>query len=283
VFTCVDHLPWRYIVQDWKALFAVLYAISFAACSSSIELSSKAVDRPLSIDGDDAQWHGKTVLVDDGKISLGFQNDSMHLFVYFRTTDLSLQSQIMMGGLTVWFDSTGGKTKYSGIRFPLGSEGLQDFRGSMSDPAERERQIERRLAEFPPECEVIGSANSDRQRVPMGTSSGIDGRMRFLEGVLVYELRVPLERGAHEQYAVGWQKDSEIGVVFETRVSKRRERNMSGPPRSAPDGERGGRPPGGMRGGGQRPEGRGIRGRGFEPLDLWVTVKLVSFRHHGQD
>jgi hypothetical protein len=270
------------LMDGSKALLVMLCAIAFAACSNSIELSSKAVERQMRIDADDSEWRDNAVLVDDGRFSLGFQNDSVDLFIYIKTMDRTLERQIMMGGLTIWMDSTGGDAKYFGIRFPLGGERLQGSPGSSPDPSAREGEIERSIAAVVPECEVLGSKETDRQRVPLGRSSGIDGRMKFVEEALVYELRVGLRKGPDDAFAFGWGKDGEIGVQLETRRPERRRREFEGTPRPSPDQGRGERPPGGMRGGGRHPGNGRVEGGTVEPLDFHVIVKLAPIQATGQ-
>jgi len=139
------------LMDGSKALLAMLCAITFAACSNSIELSSKAVEQPMRIDADDIEWRDNAVLVDDGRFSLGFQNDSADLFIYVKTMDRTLERQIMMSGLTIWMDSTGGDANYFGIRFPLSGERLQESSGPTLNPSAREGGIERSIAEIVPD------------------------------------------------------------------------------------------------------------------------------------
>jgi hypothetical protein len=135
--------------------------------------------------------------------------------------------------------------------------------------------------------EVIGPGKDDRRRLELAFAKtvGLDVATRMGEGVLVYEIRVPLSASDAQPYAVRSTPGSTIGLGIETgqmpRPGGRGDEGGRG-------GGRGGGPPGGggMGGGGGRggggmgggPPGGGREGgmREMKPVKTWVVVHLAT-------
>jgi hypothetical protein len=101
-----------------SALLVILAAF-IAGCSSTVLLPGEWNKSRIAIDGDDRDWqNGNTWLLDD-VTSIGVRNDSQFIFIMFKSVKPGIASQVLHGGLTVWFDPKGGDGKTFGLRFPV--------------------------------------------------------------------------------------------------------------------------------------------------------------------
>jgi hypothetical protein len=141
--------------------------------------------------------------------------------------------------------------------------------------------------------EVLGPGKDDKRRLELAYARtiGIDAAVRMAEGVLVYELRVPLPVSEAQPYGVRSTPGATIGLGIETgklqppggRGEEGGRGGMGGMP---PGGGMGGGPPGGGGGGmgggsrggmGGGPPGGGREGmRELKPIKVWTTVHLAK-------
>jgi hypothetical protein len=213
-------------------------------------------------------------------LALGVRNDSEYLYACVILNNRQTQMQVLASGLTVWFDAGGGQNKSFGFRFPLGVQGNQLPAGvERSDEPEDARQL---IQQSQSELEVIGPGKDDRERLPSMVAQGITAKLGNRQGVLVYELRVPLRKSARNPYAIDVGEAQFLGIGFET--SGLNPEMMKDRPGGTGGGGmgRGGPPPGGggmPPGGGGMPPGGGPpgmqRGGPPEPLKLWTRVQLA--------
>lgn len=259
----------RHVVVSIIAFFSLL----LSGCAT-LELASNWRADAVAIDGRMNEWGDKTVLIDNGKILMGIQNDSNFVYLMLSTNDRSLGRKLMSQGLTVWFDQKSGKDKTFGIRFPIGyrSAGVtppdEDLRGAM--PADQSRN-----ASLLRELEILGPGKEDHQRMAIMAAGGIDAKVSFSPGSFVYELKVPFLDNDRYPFSIRAQSGASLGLGLETpEISDR------------PDfqgGEGGGV---GAAGGGRR--GSSGRGQGptgpdpermremMEPLKIWMKVQLAG-------
>jgi len=162
--------------------------------------------------------------------------------------------------LTVWFDPKVGKKKIFGIHFPLG---MQDRRGSLmhSGSGERPDQHDKMLEATQLELELLGPGEDECSTMFMDEVQklGINVNVGNSQGILVYEVKVPLTQNEQRPYAIGTHTAGRIGVGFETAKMDEKKMGRRGQMGGGPGGM-GGRP------GGQRPE----------PFELWTKVQLAS-------
>ena len=263
-------------------LSIILVCVAFASygCSTAVELSSAWSDRDVVVDGSDSDWQGATTYIKGSNLALGVRNDSEYVYACIIFNDHQNQMQVLASGLTVWFDAAGGQKKAFGVRFPLGMQGNQPPAGieRRTEP-EDDRQLIKQLQS---ELEVIGPGKDDRERMPSMVAQGITAKLGNRQGVLVYELRVPLRKSASNPYAIDMGEGQFLGIGFETtglnpETLKDRPGGMGGggSGRGGPPQAGGGMPPGGggpPRGG---PPGMQGGGRQPEPLKLWTRVQLA--------
>lgn len=257
---------------------------------------SHPVDRTIAIDGNFDDWTGAAGSLEPfGKdpISIQALNDGTFLYVRLSASDPGVRSQITRRGLTIWFDPKGGKKKTFGIRYPMiedpgGSSGYGGGFGRRrptTDPGDNVNNGASSTTptddvEQPPDrVDIVGPGKDDEVSLTREHLQGVDVAFKTVQGVLQYELKVPLARTADMPYALGAAPGATIGIGLETPK----------PPQRSFGAEPGGFGGGGMgggfggRGGFGRGGGmggrRGAGGREFQapkPLKGWGTIALTA-------
>jgi hypothetical protein len=266
--------------SEWIRLAgAMIVAIlSLTGCSSVLHLSSYQRPVSITIDGSNQEWSSVPSYAAKGKFMLSVVNDDEYLYLCISTREEQLQTQLMGMGATVWFDPEGGTTKGFGIKYPLGRQpGERPPAMSRNDGNDQTREMRGGSLL---EMEVVGADETDRVRLLVTNSMGIRSAIaRSVEGMLAYELQVPLKRTPEHPYALGVLSSSHVGLGIEIGSAGRppgENRSDSGGPPGGPDG--GGRPPGNGMPGGQGGPPKGSmplrEGGSMEGLELWFDVAL---------
>ncbi len=262
-----------------SALLVVATSISFVAgCGKSIELKSRWRDIDVAVDNIDNEWGSATIYASKAKVSLTLLNDNHNIYIRLCSRDRQVHAHVLGMGLTVWFDPDGGKSKTFGIRFPLGMKDTHNMpmiRGRESDQGER---LQKMLEKSTDELEILGSSEEKTYRISLTEAEiqGLNAKMGFTNGNLVYELKVPFIQDEEHLYAIGINTPDPdagtvIGIGFETpeiNMEEMRKKIKQG----GMEMPGGGRMPGGGMRGGDRPDGRGKP----ERLNLWTKVTLAS-------
>jgi len=272
-------------------------ALGLTACSGfkTFSLESGPILSSVRVDGAADEWLGRLTMLADRPVSVGLVNDDENLFFCLTSDDRALSEQIRRNGLILWIDPHGGTRKILGLQFPLGLEsgkgpdqGRSPGRG-MNPETDRPGMGGHLDAEpaglpEPREFGVIQGRSKKPGRIQLDSGTGIEMKINFSAGRLVYEARIPLVRTPNHPWAVGAEGGAMIGFGLETAeaVSSRRSQGPGGDP-----GEGG--PPmdgGGMGGGGGMTGGMGGgpgggpgRERGTDSsakLKLWVSLTLAE-------
>jgi hypothetical protein len=303
--------------ERWGTAAGLLAAIWLCGCNE-VNLTSAWRDRDIVIDGDPREWTGLTTYIEKGNIAIGITNDDRDLYICLHSPTSEVAGQILMRGLTVWFDPDGGRGKKLGIRCPLGggstagSRGMRapvDTTGGAPDsdywgdrggrpgsagmagpggmPTDR-GSLKDMIAEMVPnaaaEFEVLGPDGKVCGTFAAGEVPGIQIALGYVDGRIVYELKIPLAQSEDGSYGIGASRDKELGIGFVTpeidmdaareamRKAGERDRPEGAPPGDGMSG--GGVPGGGMPGGGMH-GGRGGRGSIPEPVEVWCKARLT--------
>jgi hypothetical protein len=259
-----------------KIFYFIIFLLTLLFGCKSIEISSYWRDREIKIDGNSDEWENKTwVAKDFPNMAFGFMNDENYLYLSLTISDRALQRQIAMMGLTVWFDRNGEEEKQFGVRYPVGMEmrEMQMERRKFGQNEERGRDTMPQFPEkFSNELEIFGPMENEHQLIRIPETGGIEVVLHFLRGLLVYEMKVPLQDKSSQPYVVGTTAGSVIGVGIETNnrdmPEGRGEKPMMG-------GGSGGGGMGGRRGDRHGREARSETEGMKEPLKLWAKVKLA--------
>jgi len=261
-------------------LFLLLLAAFHSGCTT-FSLQSSWMDREIVIDGKSDDWVGALVYFEGEDISLGLFNDEDYFYTCMIVDNPQTRNQIMMRGLTLWFDPEGGKEKRFGIKYPLGMQMNRALRQEGAAPRERfldieniEERMQELLERTSLELEILHSGKKVGARMPVEQAKGIKVAIAVYSGMIVYECQVPLVSSDELPYAIGANTEDLIGVGFVSpkidmsAMRKRMGSGMSG-------GGMEGRMVGGMSGraGGM---GRGRRPQTPRDLKLWTTVQLAS-------
>jgi hypothetical protein len=277
---------------------AIVPVIALGASSKKQRIDSHWKDREITIDGDNGEWPGPLVPVDEHqRLDAAAFNDGQFLYLVLSTRDATLRAQIIGQGLIVWFDPGGGDKKAFGIKFPVGmgdSEMPGRGRGfHRPDPppppgtGESQPSGHALTLEPPNRLEVFGPEKDDAHSFVADKAPGLAVKVGQVEGALVYELKVPLVHTSELPYAIDAKNGALIGLGFETpkreHPAEHEGRGMGG------FGGGGGGGGGGMggRGGMGRSGGMGRGGGGGmgpvdaeppKPLKTWAVLQLSNPR-----
>ena len=263
-------------------------AAATAAHGKDLEIASAWAAAVVPVDGAPGGWAPLLRPLGDPPIVIGIQNDGRYLYVCIRTSDPIVKRQLARLGLTAWFNGEGKDAKGFGVRYPVGmgprGAGWQPGQG---EPPEGEDTGGARPGRMPKEFEIIGPTKDDRQRAQAGPDEPVQAALGDDSGVMVIEMRVPLEPSEGHPLAVGAAPGATIALGLATERPKpgaRGQVRLGGGGESgegAPEGEGGmGRGRGGY--GGRGGMGRGMRGGGVPgatmpaPVDVWLRVALAK-------
>lgn len=265
--------------------FIILFsAILIVGCGMD-EVESTWRDRAVTIDGIDngIEWENSIYYFGEQKVAIGILNDESDLYIRLSSRDRNIQRQIVALGFTVWFDAKGGKKKTLGIHFPIGmqSSGIQVMRGvGRIERNEDTDQLQKMLEESQKEIEVFGPGKKESCTLFVADAKelGINSKINFSKGNLVYELQIPLVRSESKPFGIGSEVSQTIGIGLETgEINVEQMRNQMGGRGGGMGGigGRGGGGSGGMRGGRGRTGRRGGR-QMTESIELWLKTELAS-------
>jgi hypothetical protein len=275
---------------------AILIApVAMVLASKRQVIDSHWRDRDVAIDGDNGEWPGPLVAVEENHPLLtAAMNDGQYLYLVLSTNDATLRRQIFRQGLIVWFDPSGGDKKHFGLKYPVGvpfeesggrggyrrggygggrppsDSGSGDPAHSSSDPDPIDR------------LEVYGPEKDDAHSFVTTMAPGIAVKTGNVEGYAVYELKVPLGKSADAPYAIEAKPGAVIGFGLETpKVEQPSHEGRGGGLGGMGGGGMGGRGGGmGGHGGGGGGGGRGGGERGGyeppKPLKVWAEIKLAT-------
>ena len=269
-----------------KFIISFFFIVFLGGCSSLPQFTSDRCAGKMNIVGDLHEWRNVSAYVDKNNlVAVSMCRDDEFVYVCLTTDDPLTQRQIMGGGLTVWFDPSGSDDKTFGINFPLPRNGPGPRRSFDNETKKDANGIQLTIDQSLFDMEVVGPKETDRYRLSVINKEGILAHLeRSKDGLMIYELQVPLKKSNSRPNAIEPKKDF-VGLGFETGpVQGGAERSRA---------EQGGRSggygggdsaPGGGMGSGRRGGGGG-RGRGQggsssgsakppEPVKLWWKVKL---------
>jgi hypothetical protein len=120
-------------------------------------------------------------------------------------------------GFTVWFDPEGGDNKFVGIHYPLGVQ--VDGRILFARMEEDLPQlIDRMLERLPLQAEIIGPAKDEIRRVSLTQPTGISAKITREGEVLVFEMKIPLEKTTEHSWALKIDPTKPLGIGLETSL-----------------------------------------------------------------
>ena len=301
------------------AILLMVTVFAGGAVADTLRIESTWIAEAPAIDGRLSDWGSPLVGFGSVPLSIGVRNDGAFLYVALAASEPATRMLLGRAGFTLWWDPAGKDKKSSGITIPptmAGGPGMRG-RGQFGGPPDQDGQPPSQGAppqgqgsppqgqSGPPQqgqegqvpagarglaiepighLEVIGPGKDDRRRLELAFAKtvGLDVASRMSEGVLVYEIRVPLSASEGQPYAVRSTPGATIGLGVETgEMPRAAGRSGEGGGRGAGgSGGGGGMGGGGGRGGGgQGGMGAGRGGgregmRELKPVKAWATVHL---------
>lgn len=194
-------------------LTALTAALLAGGCGGVASLTSSAPGEPVAVDAQLNEWGGKLhALSSNDGLLVGVQNDNERLYLALSTRNGASIGSIMRAGLIIWFDPAGGKKQTFGIRFPLGLSRDDTGNRRLSEGAAGDRI---RIQRSTQEMEIIG-ADGQTIRRNKDAIPGVVAAIEADQGVLTYEIAVPLVPASGVLYAIGAQPGQQIGVGVTT-------------------------------------------------------------------
>ena len=283
-------------------LVCVCLWLGLLAGAERPHVTSQLRDGAITVDGKFDDWYGNLQPFGEAPVAIQVLNDGEFLYLRLTASDAATRMQIMRQGMTVWFDPGGGTKKKFGIRYPVvergGAEGGRGSRGGFGGGRGGRggggRGGDREQPEGTPDdqatpadrVDIIGPGKDDARSLTRDHLSGVDVAIRVEQGMLQYELKVPLAHSADHPYAIDTQPGKTIGLGLETAKMQQRSPGEGRGGGFGGGGGMGGRGGGGMggRGGGGMGRGGGGGGQGQrgveppKPLKAWATLTIAPAR-----
>jgi len=280
-------------VRNVRRVF--VFGVVAAMCAAvgqgkSLDLKSTWSATPVTVDGTGQGWSANFLPVGDPPILVSVENDAQYLYLCVRTPDRKAKSQIGFGGLTVWAEVPKASEGGMGVRFPMhgrrqGGDQPRESGESESAKAPPLNAINDASTEF----ELLGPTRDDSLAVERGPDEPVQVAIGDDSGVLVYQVRLPLQPSDDHPVAVGAKSGTPVMVTLDPTPPKRQARpegeegsREGQPPRGGSGQDPGGYGPGGGMGGppggraGGHFGGGGPRGGGFKPFRVDLIVTLAS-------
>ncbi len=304
-------------------------SVSVAAASKA-KLISEWPKTPVVVDGKATEWPTLVSIAKDVHFSIAVRNDDRTLYIALITNDGGTALQALNEGLIVWLDVEGGTKKRFGLHYPVGRQaGAQggtrerypsgaSQRGSQGQTDEQQGQDNRQAGGYigpPPDseavwdramsdgrlkvAELLGPEKDQVRTLMLDASPSILARIGHAEGMMVYELAVPLAVSPDTPEGLGVRPGTIVGIGLETPERKADAGSYGGRGGGGMGGAGGGYGGGGSRGGGGYGGGGGRGGGGYggggtggrggsmggpggsfgqqaKPLKAWTTVQLAT-------
>lgn len=123
-------------------------------------------------------------------------NDITSIYITLKVEDKVVLSRILREGLIIWVDMDNSLDKNMGIRFPIGSENIENPR--MHDFSENNSDTEKNIDEaltLASTIELTGFKQEPYKRFPAENRDSFSAYVKIDEhGVLLYRLAIPLEK-----------------------------------------------------------------------------------------
>lgn len=278
-----------------KILFLLLILstnVLLAACQEEdIKTVSSQRDREIRIDGKDPEWQGVSQCYDENsRTVVSFLHDENYLFMRLASNDRKIQRQILVQGLTIWFEQPDMGNRKTGVHFPVGLPREKrmsilrrpsgEEKESKGDPGNGDAGLfEKCLVEI----QLWGPGEYEQKTMPskeMG-KYGVAIKIGKTENNLIYELQLPFTQGHVSRFGLLKPGKEGIRVGFHTGDGEKDKGRSMGSQtpnvEGRSKGRRGGGTGGGMRGGsGGRKGGKSEGPQRIEPLELWVMLTLAE-------
>ena len=224
---------------------------------------------------DDDNWRKNLTYFEDKKISMGTFNNQDELKIFIALNDRSKIMQFIGQGLTIWISKSTSDNDKIGLKFPIKRDDTNRLRmmaGNRDDDFNPSEIIEKIISKQN-EFLIVNKNNFPLGAYPLNNELGIEPKLEFEMGQLVYSMKVPLNSSPNTNFDVKYLPGEIMTIDFEIEELNREGVKPGG--RSMGMGAVGQNPrSGGMPGG--RRGGEINRMSRPEPLDLPLEIQLAS-------
>lgn len=263
-----------------------------AGCGSD-EITSAWDEGGLAIDGDGSDWSSSGLsYVEDVRGVIGVANTDTTLSLMFRFRDQHTARKAMMGGVTIWWNNEGKKSRDFGIRFASTFNPF-DMMESMPSPGSgmgrgaEDNFLPKEGLLHPQRYLIVDDIETPLESL---VDQGLKAASTYYNGFYTYEILLPLGSNAHNPYSIVTNRDDNLHLYVELGGMSDEDRKMLKSAMNERMGNRGGMGPGdgmGRRGGmggkggmsgrgGGGPGGRSGIGDMFEKEAIWFAIALAE-------
>jgi hypothetical protein len=249
----------------WIAGF--ITSISLGAAPKA-KLMSEWPKTPVVVDGKATEWPTLVSIAKDVHFSIAVRNDDRTLYIALITSDAGTALQTLNQGLVVWLDAKGGTKKVFGVHYPIERPGgtLGGGGNRTVGPPDPDAVWNRAISDGRLDvAELLGPEKDQVRTLILDASPSILAKIGHAEGMMVYELAVPLAVSPDSPEGLGALPGAIIGIGLETPERKAESSSYGGRGGGRTGGSGGGSGGygGGGRGGGGYGGGGGRGGGGY--------------------
>ncbi|HHJ10067.1 MAG TPA: hypothetical protein ENK25_04150 [Bacteroidetes bacterium] len=130
-----------------------------------------------------------------GIYTFSVEHDTANLYVFLRVRDRSLQTKIMVTGMTLWIDTTGHKKHKMGIQYPLKREKIAGNRPAPIRPSKPRPVSPLHRGNPGRAMKVTGfSGKGSESVIPANRQEGLAGHIAYFDrNMWSYVVRIPLD------------------------------------------------------------------------------------------
>lgn len=273
------------------AITASIPLLFIAGCSSPLVYSSVWQSKPVTIDGKATEWRIPLDYFDDKtKLNFSITNDNTNLYFCIRATEDETQKGIIHSGLQIWIDTTGGKKKQVGVRFPVIERGVSSSESSSGRHSQYEtsdetagetpaaHSLKNHYEEVSKQMMLKGFNNAPDGLAQVPNMYGINACLDWdTNNIMIYEVAIPFNTFYKKSLSPS-DSSKVLGVSFIVTVAFQHSGggggDMGGPGGMGDEtGGMGGMGGGGMHGGGKHGGGEGSSGT--ESLTAHIKFHLA--------
>ncbi len=173
-------------------------------------IQSRWIDRDITIDGIDTEWRGARFLIDKKYMTVGVMNDDKHLYLRLSTPNIAIQNLIAYNGMTLAIEAPWSKGEKLKITYPVGSANAEPDSLDSWDRDETDKRLKEKLEngylvfEQKDSSQTLTVSEAEKQGILIG--------MSIEDDILVYELKIPVNRQVADLFKLNVEPGKSIGV-----------------------------------------------------------------------
>ena len=187
-----------------KTLLSVIcigIILFFSTCTTTA-LKSNWQSKPVSIDGNAAEWFIPLRFYDpETKLNYNITNDNENIYICLRIVDELAQAKVVRNGINIWLDTAAKKNKACGILFPVPDKNTDDNAGFGGTGTQGSKQttsldnIKRRFLQTANQMQLTGFKTGTPDFLAATSNEyGINVSINWdVNNILIYEASIPFK------------------------------------------------------------------------------------------